>query len=169
MAFGVDYSKASEGGLIPEGEYEVIIKNAGEDVTKNGTHHLSIPMIVRNDIEQPRKNARIWHKIWKKKEPTETDNQCGGFSSAQIQSLSKAAGLPNGKQYADLGEWCEDLNAKLARVTVKHEDWNGNTNARVAFVNPSKHSVCNHIFKSSDGVVPANSFQEVDDDGDLPF
>lgn len=175
MAFGIDYNKASEGGLLPEGEYEVMVKYAAEDTTKGGTYHISIPMVVRNDLDQPQKNMHIWHKLWQKKTPTESDVQCGGFSAAQIQNMSKAAGLPNGKQYPDLAAWCNDLTGKLLRVTVKHEEWNGHANARVSYVNPSRHPACSHVSKSSNHAQPniavssSNDFEELDDDGDLPF
>ena len=41
-----------EDSLLPEGEYEMVIKSACENVTKGGTQHISIPMVVRNDVQQ---------------------------------------------------------------------------------------------------------------------
>ena len=39
--------------LIPEGTYEVILKDGGYmDSTKGGTVYMNIPMVVRNDVSQ---------------------------------------------------------------------------------------------------------------------
>jgi hypothetical protein len=165
--FEVNHEEAKQsGGLMPEGEYEVIIKSALEDATKGGTQYINVPLIVRNDIEQPYKNAYIWHAIWKLKEPKTADVACGGYSSNGIQILSKAAKLINGKKYGSLAEWGEDLKNKLLRVTVKHEEYNGNTQAKVKTITETKYPQCNHVYKTSPtvGVMPDGS-----SDKDLPF
>jgi hypothetical protein len=166
--FEINHNEASSsGGLMPVGEYECIIKSALEDVTKGGTIFINVPLVVRNDIEQPYKNAYIWHSIWQVKEPKEADKACQGFSSFGIQSLSKAAGLQNGKKYASLAEWGADLKLKLVRVSVKHEEYQGNTQAKVKFVNETKFPTCNHVWKNqpaSAGLMPDG----IKDD-DLPF
>ncbi|HPK26830.1 MAG TPA: DUF669 domain-containing protein, partial [Anaerolineaceae bacterium] len=112
MGFGIDYNQASSAELIPAGEYEVIIKDAFEDISKSGTVFFNVPLIIRNDVEQAYQNAYIWHKLWKKKEPTAEDLACDGYSFKQIQNLSKAAGLPNGKNYESIQKWGEDLAGK---------------------------------------------------------
>ena len=41
MSYSVNYDEATEGSdLIPEGEYECIIKYAGEDATRGGTVYM---------------------------------------------------------------------------------------------------------------------------------
>lgn len=179
MSFGVDYSQASgnSGGIVPEGEYEVIIKSAIEDATPRGAMFINVPLIIRNDIEQPYKNAYIWHKIWQLKQPSDADKACGGYSSKGIQNLSKAAGLENGKKYPDLQAWGDDLKGKLIRVKVKHEEFNNETQVRVQYVNETKHPECKHVFKSAAGqpaAVPPemtndNFYPLNEDDDDLPF
>jgi len=148
--FEVKHEEASSGGgVMPVGEYEVIVKSALEDVFKSGTIYINVPLIVRNDIEQPYKNAIIWHSICQVKEPKDADKACGGFSSFGIQSISKAANLQNGKKYAGLNEWCEDLKGKLIRVTVKHEEFNGGTQVKVKYTNETKYPTCNHVYKTA--------------------
>ncbi len=169
MGFSVNHNEASKGGgLIPEGEYEVIIKEAFLDVTKGGTAFINIPMIIRNDVEQPYQGAYIWHPLWKRKEPTTDDLACAGFSIKQIQTLSKAAGLENGKQYADLSDWCLDLRHRPLRVTVRHEEYNGRVSAKVGYINETRKSTVSHQFKNSD-MAPTGMEEIEDEDDDMPF
>ena len=181
MSFEVNHNEASQnsGGIIPEGEYEVIIKSALEDASKGGTMFINVPLIIRNDIDQPYKNAYIWHKIWQLKEPKDADRACGGYSAKGIQTLSKSAGLINGKKYADLLAWCDDLKNKLIRVTIKHEEYNNETQAKVRYINESKYKECKHVFKSNQKSTQSNQkseqnessgFYEMnEDEEDLPF
>lgn len=174
MGFSVNHEEASSGAtLIPEGEYEVVIKAAFEDTTKKGTVYINIPLIVRNDVEQKFQNAYIWHALWKRKEPTAEDRGCGGYSTKQIQTLSKMAGLENGKKYEGLEDWCDDLKHRMIRITVKHEEYNGNVSAKVGYVNESKHQKLKHQFKTT-GIIP-EGFEEIkgddlnDEDDGMPF
>ncbi len=177
MSFKVDHSQAGSSEL-PEGEYEAIIKYAGEDATKiSRTEYINVTMVVRNDIDQPCKNRSIRHSIWHKKEPSPADIACGGYSSKQIQSLSKAVGLPNGKEYDNLEDWCEDLANKPVRITVEKEEYQGQTHSRVRWVNESKALPCKHVWPDAEDISgadddpkPSNDFQEVkSSDEDLPF
>ena len=175
MSFKVDHSQAASGEL-PEGEYEAVIKYAGEDATKiSRTEYINVTMVVRNDIDQPCKNRTIRHSIWHKKEPSPADVACGGYSSKQIQSLSKAVGLPNGKEYDNLEDWCEDLANKPVRITVEKEEYQGQTHSRVKWVNESKTLPCKHVWPHAEDVEnddpkPSNEYQEVKtSDDDLPF
>lgn len=178
MPYSVNYDEAAEGTeLIPEGEYECIIKYAGEDATRGGTVYMGVTLVVRNDIDQPCKNKYIWHHIWQKKEPSPADLACSGYSSKQINAVSKAAKLPNGKSYESLADWADELKNKCVRVTVEHEEYQGKTNVKVKWINESNHPDCRHKWKGSDDVSgetsknTTNDFQEVPTptDDDLPF
>jgi len=184
MSYSVNYDEATEGSdLIPEGEYECIIKYAGEDATRGGTVYMGVTLVVRNDVDQQCKNKFIWHKIWQKKEPSPADMQCGGYSSKQINAVSKSANLPNGKKYESLSDWADELKNKIVRVTVEHETYQGKTSAKVKWVNESKAPNCVHRWKnadvdvSGDDEAPAyasgdsGEFEEIPTptDDDLPF
>ena len=184
MSFGIDYSQAADAD-IPDGKYEMVIKYAGEDVTKgNQTPYINVTMVVRNDVDQPQKNRYFRHSIWHKKEPSQADLACSGYSFKQIQSLSKAAGLPNGKEYSDIEDWCDDLGGKPVLVTVEHEEYpegSGKKHARARWINESKQLPCRHEWKNAEDIdedpapatgdpKPSNEFQEVKTaDEDLPF
>ena len=49
-----------ESRIKPEGDYECIISKAHIDVAKSGKEYISIPMTVREDIEQPYKKGKIF-------------------------------------------------------------------------------------------------------------
>ena len=167
MSFGVDYSKAGA-GLIPEGKYEAIIKEAYLSQSRNDTPCISMPMVIRNDIEQPCQNRVIYHSLWKRKEPTQEDAAVDGYSFKQIQGISKAAGLQNGKKYASLDEWADDLHHRCVNVEVTHEEFNKRMNARAAWINaPEINTVCKHVFKSEDTDTAA--LPPADEDDELPF
>ena len=179
MSFNIDYKNVG-GGIVPEGTYEAVIKAAYEDATPKATIYINVPLVIRNDIEQPYKNAYIWHAIWKKKEPNDADRQCGGYVSASINMLSKAAGIPNGKPYASLDELFEDLKGKPIRIKVKHEQYNGKTQAKVESMEASKFLPCRHVFKQAAAAanapqeynMPPGIIYEIDDsldDEELPF
>lgn len=151
MGFKNDFSQANNGNNIkPEGDYECIITAIEEKTTKNGKTKLGVQLVIRNDIEgQKYGNAMLFYDIWKKKEPTQMDMQVGGFGFGQLMALGKAAGLPDGKDYASLKEYCEDLLNKCVIAHMEHEDYNGSTQERVRWLNPTKHPDCKHTFKKA--------------------
>lgn len=177
MGFSTNYDDVQDYGLIPEGYYEVIIKNIEEHTTKKGSKGLNITLIVRNDVQQECKNRLIFHTLWKRKEPTQADLQVQGYGFSQIMALAKAAKLPNGKSYDTLSDLCDDLIGRVICVYVEHEEYEGKTQARVQYIDPSNYPECKHVYKekkavSSDTFASAGSledFEEILSDGDVPF
>lgn len=182
--FQVDHSQAGgQNVLLPEGEYEIVFRSFGESVSRSGIGIVDIAMVIRNDVEQQFKNKFIWDSLWPKANPTELDKACGGFSYKRIQQLSKAAGLPNGKQYANLAEWCEDFDNRTARVVVYHDAYEGKTKAKVKYYNETKFPKLAHVWKTDDDdevyvtdeapvtVQPTRTqvAKPVIDDDDVPF
>lgn len=171
MGFGINYDEAGS-DLLPKGEYECITGVVKRTTTQNGVPVIDFPLVIRNDVaDNAYKNRKIFHSLWMKKEPTAADNACEGFSAKQIQSLSKAACLPNGKSYASIDEWCDDISNKLVRVTVDHEEYKGSMQARVKWVNETKNKECTHKWDAP--LVPdgQQDFSEIidEDDSDVPF
>jgi len=161
MAFTTNYDEADEQSLKPEGEYACVIKRACVKATKYGTPYIAVDCFIRDDVENPCKGI-IFHSLWmrKKENMTKADEACDGYSSKQIQSLSKAAGLPNGKSYESLQEWCADLKGRPVRVVLEHDTYNGRTRERVKWFNESK--VPTPIPSEED-------MEDLGDDGDVPF
>lgn len=199
MNFTTNYDNVGTGSdLIPEGEYECVVKTAALNRTSQGKPYFDVRLVIRNDVSQKFANRYIFHSIWKKKDPSEADMQLDGFSFKQIMSLAKAAKLPAGKAYASLDEMGKDLIGKPVRVEIYHDTNpnNGQTKERVKYVNETKYPDCKHVFKESapaannqtyaqrpqqefaSAAVPTaptaqtadlSDFEEVISDSDLPF
>ncbi len=150
MGFKNNYAEADMGNNIkPEGDYECIIQKIEERTTRNGATGLNISMVIRNDVEQKFRNGFIFHTLWKRREPTEMDKQVNGYGFGQVMALGKSAGLPDGKDYESLTEFCNDLINKPVRVNLKHEEYNGKMQERVNYLNPTKFPEVKHIPKST--------------------
>lgn len=149
MGFKANHKEATQGSSIkPEGDYEcIILKIEEKETNKSKKKYLNCTLIVRNDVEQGYKNAYIWHTLWKRREPTPSDMQVNGYSFGQVMAIGQSAGLPDGKEYDSLEEFCKDLINKPVRVTIKHEEYNGNIQERVNYVNPTKYPDCKHVFR----------------------
>lgn len=162
--FKVNHEEAFEGNdLIPEGNWEVVVKEAKEKTTEGGRKHINIQLTVRNDVNQKYKNKVIFDTIWTKKDDNET------YNMANLQTVAKALDIPNGKAYTSLEELLADWQGKGAKVYVKHEEYNGNKNARVKGWNKTDAPGINHVWKEK----AASSSDYADmtpiKDEDIPF
>lgn len=197
MNFTTNYDNVGTGSdLIPEGEYECVVRTAALNSTANGTPYFDVRLVIRNDVSQKFSNRYIFHSLWKKKEPSEADMQVDGFSFAQIMALAKAAQLPAGKSYPGLNEMGKDLIGKPVRVTIEHNTYKEKTSERMKYVNETKYPDCKHVYKEAapaannqayaqkpqqqfaSAAVPTvptataadlSDFEEVISDSDLPF
>lgn len=149
MAFQINHKEAS-GGILPEGEYEVIVKNAHIGATNGGAPCINFQLAIRNDCGQAHAGYTIYDSLYQRREPTPADLAVDGFSAKQIQALSKAAGLADGKRYSGIDEWADDLVGRLLRVTIRHEDYNGKTRARVQWRNETRFPDCKHVWTAAD-------------------
>lgn len=158
--FKVDHDKASEGGLVTEGEYEVVVFKAFEDAAKSGTQFINLHLIIRNDIEQKHKNQWLFGSIWQSK-------ATGEYHQGMLNGVARALQIENGKTFNTLDELVGEFVGKTARVTVKHEEYNGKTNARIQRWDPTKINGCNHEYKKNPSEDLAG-FSTVSND-DIPF
>lgn len=187
MGFKTNLSEAEQGNSIkPEGNYECIIIKAEERTTKNGATGLNFSMVVRNDVDQKFKNGFIFHTVWKRREPTQADLQVNGYGFGQIMALGKAAQLPDGKDYENLEQFIKELINKPVLITLKHEEYKGELQERVSYINVTKRSDVKHVHKNKTSNEVGNTyanrtpsfatmqgtqqeFIDVTDDEDLPF
>ncbi len=148
MGFSTNYEDVKDSyDILPEGEYEVVIRNIEERTTKNGATGLNLSLIVRNDVKQDFKDRYIFYTLWKRKEPTAADKQVQGYSFNQIMRLAKSAGLPSGKAYETLQDMCSDLMHRTIKVTLEHREYNGKQQKNVKYVNATAFPDCKHVFK----------------------
>lgn len=152
MGFKNDFSQATQSdGLKPEGDYEVIVAKIEEHVTPNGKTGLNLSLVIRNDVEQPYKNGFLFHTLWKRREPTAADMQVNGYGFGQMMALGQAARLPDGKDYADLGEFLGDIAQKPLRVTVRHELYQNVKRERVSVLQATQFPEVRHVFRQQAG------------------
>lgn len=162
MPIKTDYSNTQQ--IIPEGIYEVIIGKAG---TKdgNGKQYFDIPLIVRNDVEQPNQNRYINDGI----RALHSDKAI----AFTVNNVSRAVRLPEGMEFDSLEQWGDLISGMTMRVTVRHNDYNGNTYANVTRWEPTHFPECKHITKDGKetGTKQANGFTELPEaaNSDLPF
>ncbi len=170
MAFQINHKEAA-GGILPEGEYEVIVKNAHVGATRDGAPCINFQLTVRSDCGQAHAGYTIYDDLYQRRDPTPADLAVDGFSAKLIQSLSKAAGLADGKRYNSVDEWAGDLVGKLLRVTVQHKDRNGKTRARVQWRNETKFPNCTHVWTESSPAAGVTGFTDLGGaaDDDAPF
>lgn len=155
----VDHSKAQQGRyLAPEGIYECMISAVRFNVTKRGTEYLQIILSIREDVEQEGAGEHIDWPVWRKKEPTRNDPD--GFPLGTIQHISRVVNLPNGVSFETFDDWTKAITGKPIRVEIKHEEFNGSTQAKVSYVHETEHP----------GIDPkCLGFVPVAPDEDLPF
>ena len=159
MGFTNDYSKAQKpNGVKPEGDYEVIIVKAEERQTKGGKTGLNLSMVIRNDVDQKYKDGYLFHTLWKRKEPTAADLQVKGYGFNQVMALGKAAGLPDGKDYASLEDFLKDLIGKSVRVHLVHEEYKGEKQERISWMNPTDYPEVRHVMKKKKPDVTADTY-----------
>lgn len=169
--FNLDFSKVAQTGGVKDGTYECVVNRANEDATSGGSEYMELDLIIRNDIDQPYKNAHIFAKIWKTKDT-------GRYSEGMIMAVAQALQLQDGKQYNSLDELMADFVLKPVLVTIKNEKSESNgkeyDNLNVKKWEKSKiQGVMNHQFKKGDEPSFGNSNNqsttvEINDD-DLPF
>ena len=148
MGFSTSYEDINDDyGTLPEGEYEVVIRNIEERTTPKGATGLNLSLVIRNDVEQNYKDRYIFYTLWKRKEPTAADKQVQGYGFNQVMRLAKSAGLPSGKAYETLQDMCKDLMHRPLKVTLEHREYNGKTQENVKYDNASYHPACKHVLK----------------------
>ena len=155
MSFEINHEDVFSGnGLMKEGDYEVVVNNAMETATKSGITYVSIDLIVRNDVEQQYKNKHIFHAVWKIKDT-------GNYNMTNFNTIGKALCIPNGTRFESFEDLLNCFIGKVAKVTVKHEEYNGKTNEKIKAWKESNVQTCNHVFKDKKTVQQS--------DNDLPF
>ena len=164
----IDYKGLTE-SLIPEGQYEVVIKSAFLDATRGGTEFINVQFVVRNDVEQKYKNKYIFYQVWKKKEPSEQDKICEGFSSKQLFKLCQAVNIPAEKEFANLDAMLEELIGKPLLIGVKHGFYNDKKQENVSFMSVTEFPDCVHEFRKINSNLENKTEEIIINSDYLPF
>jgi hypothetical protein len=165
MAFlKVDHNQASSFEPLPEGEYEVVIKETKVDKSQQkGTPYVGMTMVVRDepDINPVGRKRNIFHNMYY------TEKTVGMF-----QSLFKCLMFDQNREFDSLEQVAREIKGCTVRVKLRHEqyqDAQGNTKTaeRVHYFMESQKP----LMRPTGGVDDdpfANSGVVIQDD-DLPF
>lgn len=113
--FTVDHSKGDSFEIVKPGEYEVVVVNYELKKAESGNNRVVVDYEIRSDYEQPSQGQKILFDNF-----TVADNTMWRF-----QQASKAAQLPNGKQYGSFKDWADSFLHKHLRLVVGEREYNG--------------------------------------------
>ena len=133
-----DYSE-SDFSIIPAGDHRVRIMDVEEKVSKSGNEMYEITLAVNGH------NSKLWfYLVLDKADPKKTNQRIGDFfNSFGIADRS----MGSGKQWV----------GKVGAVRVKHEEYNGNMSAKVAYVLSRKNQEKLEAWKTtSNGITIPN-------------
>lgn len=119
------------GGLIAEGFYEAVVKDACYDSTSSGKECIKIEFKIRDDVEQRYIRSLAWQRIFKPRDPTLQDQMCEGYRAASINILSRAAGFEDGAEFESIADWMRALIGRPVRIEIVHNEYNGKTYANI--------------------------------------
>ena len=150
--FDVTHYEEQDFQTIPAGDHRVRISDVAEKVSKNGNDMFEITLEVSGY------NSRLWYYLVLDKSDVKKTNQRIGdfFNSFGITDHN----LGSGKQWI----------GKVGAVRVKHEEYNGSMNAKVAFVINRKNQDKLPPARFSGSAAPTAGFQSTTVSAeDLPF
>lgn len=108
---------------IPEGKHRIRIKSADKAISSKGNDMLVLQFEVSGY------NSTIYHYITFMNDKPEITNRM------LTQFFDSFKDIPEGE--FDMGKWI----GKVGACTVKHEEYNGNTNAKIGyFINANKQA-----------------------------
>ena len=120
MAFNFNYDptqyEEKDFSILPEGDYRVRISNVAEKVFSTGNPGFEITLDVSG------KNSHLWfYLVINAADPKQTNQRIGAFYDS--------FGIPHTTQLNAYKTWI----GKVGAVRVKHDTYNNNLSAKVAF------------------------------------
>lgn len=115
--YKTNFNDMPQSDLLPAGEYEVYVASCYVNVTRGGSEYLDLQLQIRDDLEQPQKNRKIFESLW-------LSDKAFEFTQRTMNMISKLCGIPNDKEYDSLDQWGADITGKMMRVRVYHQKGN---------------------------------------------
>lgn len=135
--------------VLPEGDYRVKVENAEKKVSKSGNDMIELSLQVSGT------NRKLFHYIVFMEDRPEITNQM------LTQFFDSFGGIKEGE--LDSKKW----KGKIGAVHVKHEEYNGEKRAKIAyFINSSKQG---NLPAWKEAESETYTVQNNADDDDLPF
>lgn len=125
--FNVNHAEAGNFGVLPEGEYEVIISDIKKKQTKaKNADMLNLTLTIRDDYEQEGQKRKVFDNL--------VAMEAVAFRWQQIYA---AVGIEDNASFTSLEDIIEALHMKALRVKLKIEEYNGSDKNAVAFYKKS--------------------------------
>lgn len=154
----MDYSKNYNEKPEP-GVYEAVVGKTEIRHTNEGKEYFSIPLIIRNDVEQRFQNAIIWDSI----RAMHSDKAI----SYKTNVIGQAVGIEEGREFANLEEWGKAIKGFPLKVTVGSREYNGKTYQDIKKYEKTDTKEMKHKFKKAED---EPDFKVVDEnDDEVPF
>lgn len=109
-----DYSDVGGFGVLPVGEYEVIVSEVKMKDTSTGKKMISATLTIRDDVEQEGRKRKLFDNM------VIQDNMMWKF-----QQVGKAVQIPEGEDIASPEDFMEAILYKPARIKVGIRKYNG--------------------------------------------
>ncbi len=146
----------NDGGLMAEGDYEVICLKACETTTKTtGKPVIAFDFQVRGDVEQKYRRKHIFKNFYQE------NDEAGAWPFEKIGKLANALGIPKGEAF-DL----EDLTGRCCLLHMK--PCKGNDSVERDCILYAAQTKAGQAVQAIDEQRRGAGYEEIDDD-DLPF
>ena len=163
MSYTYNSSEASQGELLPAGDYEATIEKIERKIIPtSGKEKLSIMYRVRSDVEQPCKNRVVFEDIWAEREHPEF------FNRKRLNQLMGTQTIEDGHVFdgiADVIAFLVGANLQI-HVVIEFDDYNGKDRNQIKWYRSSKARP-QELSQAPSPKETAKGF-EIEDE-DLPF
>ncbi len=128
------YTFTNVGGLIKEGEYEVILEKAEIKKLLSGKEKIGIQFRIRTDVEQEGKNRIVFEDIWKEKDNPQF------FNRRRLNLLLATQKIDNGKTFNTIQELLQFLTGAtlVIKLGVEHDDYKNEEVNKIMYYRSSK-------------------------------
>jgi hypothetical protein len=124
--FTVNHKEAGGFGVLPEGEYEVVISNVKMKKSGGGEDMLNLELTIRKDFEQEGQGRKIFDNLL-----------CRDTMMWKFQQVFKAIGEPDGIEYNSLEDIASALKFRTACVKVIIGEYQGDEKNEVKYYKES--------------------------------